>query len=54
MEEFIGSVTVLKTGHSHRITIPAKIIKEMNIKPGDKLLVYLDKERKRIIFKPPA
>jgi len=53
MEELIGTTTILRTGHSYRITIPVKIIRELNLQPGQKLLVYLDKEKKRIVLKTP-
>ena len=47
-EEFIGSVKVTSVG---QITIPKEVRKRLDLKPGDKLIVYL-KEKEIILRKP--
>ncbi|MBS7660225.1 AbrB/MazE/SpoVT family DNA-binding domain-containing protein [Candidatus Bathyarchaeota archaeon] len=37
--------TVFKSGDSFRITIPMEIVKALNIKEKDKLVIWLDDSR---------
>ncbi len=50
---FIGSISVLKSGPLYRITIPKKVVEELGLRQGDKLLVYIDRDRKTIVIRKP-
>jgi len=50
---FIGSVSVLRSGSLYRITIPKKVVEELGLRQGEKLLVYLDRDKRTIIIKKP-
>mgnify|MGYP000350734981 FL=1 len=50
---FIGSVSVLRSGSLYRITIPKKVVEELELRQGEKLLVYLDRGKRTIIIKKP-
>ena len=43
----------LGVGLLYRITIPKKVVEELGLRQGEKLLVYLDRERKAIVIKKP-
>jgi len=56
MEEelvFVGSVSVLRSGSLYRITIPKKVVEELGLRQGEKLLVYLDRVRRTVVIKKP-
>ncbi|WFO75892.1 AbrB/MazE/SpoVT family DNA-binding domain-containing protein [Desulfurococcaceae archaeon MEX13E-LK6-19] len=51
--EFVGSVTVLKSGSLYRVTVPKKIVDKMGLKAGEKLLVYYDPGRNAVVLVKP-
>jgi putative addiction module antidote len=43
---------VLKVGSSAAVTIPKKSLEELGLKPGDKVIVEIDKKRRAVVIKP--
>ncbi len=41
---------VIKIGTSAGVTIPKEVLKEMDIKPGDEVVVEVDKENNKISY----
>lgn len=45
---------VLKVGSSAAVTIPKSSLLELGLKPGDSVVVEIDKKRKAVIIEPAA
>lgn len=45
---------ILKVGSSAAVTIPKKSLEELGLKPGDKVVVEIDKKRKAVVIEPAA
>lgn len=43
---------VLKVGSSAAVTIPKSSLVELGLKPGDSVIVEIDKKRKAVIIEP--
>jgi len=46
--KFLGGRTITKVGNSLGTPIPTEGLKELGLKKGDRVVVYLDKENKEI------
>lgn len=42
---------IFKTGHSLAVTLPKKILDELGLKPGDKVVLEFDERRKEAVLK---
>ena len=49
--KYIGVRKISKSSSSHLITLPLKIVKKLNLKPGDRVFVYLTNDG-RIVLSP--
>ncbi len=43
---------VLRVGSSAAVTIPKKSLEELGLKPGDEVIVELDRKSRRVSIKP--
>jgi putative addiction module antidote len=43
---------VLKVGSSAAVTIPKRSLAELGLKPGDSVVVEIDKKRKAVVIEP--
>lgn len=43
---------VLKVGDSAAVVIPKKSLKELGLRPGDKVSVQVDKKQRKVLIKP--
>lgn len=43
---------VLKVGSSAAVTIPKKSLDELGLKPGDRVVLEIDKKRRAVIIEP--
>lgn len=43
---------VLKVGSSAAVTIPKKSLEELGLKPGDAVIVGIDKKRRAVVIEP--
>jgi antitoxin component of MazEF toxin-antitoxin module len=46
--------TIIKTGNSLYVVIPAQFANKVGLKPGDKALVSYDLKKKKVVYSFPA